>query len=228
MPQYQSWSGNSYEYGSVVQVSTAPFSNWAASYAAIQGGNLSTRGTFVGMALGSDGRPFYFKPSWGGSCEPPPLFGHGSQSDMAPENQATFDGLKASLVSYLNGLPSSSMCAKFFSDDIGFGGDPLRAGYFSQLSGAVNQLRAFDGPTSTMSRFDAGFVKPADMALPLVAREVKFVPVCGTFAAYKDYNGKSHVDKTSVVRATSSLSGILCVGHNMRSVHAPETEVVDV
>jgi hypothetical protein len=27
---------------------------------------------------------------------------------------------------------------------------------------------------------------------------------------------------------TVSLSGILCVGHNMRSVHAPETEVVHV
>jgi hypothetical protein len=26
----------------------------------------------------------------------------------------------------------------------------------------------------------------------------------------------------------ASLSGILCVGHNMRSVHAPETEIVDV
>jgi hypothetical protein len=25
-----------------------------------------------------------------------------------------------------------------------------------------------------------------------------------------------------------SLSGILCVGHNMRSVHAPETEIIHV
>ena len=28
--------------------------------------------------------------------------------------------------------------------------------------------------------------------------------------------------------ASRSLSGILCVGHNMRSVHAPKTETVHV
>jgi hypothetical protein len=38
-----------------------------------------------------------------------------------------------------------------------------------------------------------------------------------------------HDDIDAVLPAQSvSLSGILCVGHNMRSVHAPKTENVDV
>jgi hypothetical protein len=77
----------------------------------------------------------------------------------------------------------SATCSAFFN------ADPTRASFYSQLSNTVTQQLAFDGPQSTISRYDAGMITPVDRNNAFVVGQLRGSPVCGDFTAYRNRHG---------------------------------------
>jgi hypothetical protein len=62
-----------------------------------------------------------------------------------------------------------------------FNATPQRAAYLSQLTSAVTVQIPYDGPTSTISMFDAGLYTDKDQANPLFPAQWTKTPVCAEF-----------------------------------------------
>ena len=149
---------------------------WATSYTAVQGGNPSSQGTAVGVAVSPDGNPVFGLPNRGPGCQLPP--GGGSKVPLggAALTQFHAEGSALMLGNYL----TSSSCSAFFN------GTPLGANYLNPVSLAVIGQVPYDGPQSTISMYDAGM---SDGRIPIEVSIKKRSPVCGEFVPWHGPHG---------------------------------------
>lgn len=176
VPAY-SWDNRLYSLttGGIAQISF-PTVEWAASYAAMYGGNPSANGTFVGVAPPVQGFPVFALPYRGGFCstslqpnnDPPiPLGGPALTKYQLLKQEITSAG-------YLTVTPST--CSNFFQLD------PVRVLYFDQLQDAVTRQTPYDGSLTTISLYDAGMLSPTVAAVsPVSVSSYKTAPVCSLF-----------------------------------------------
>jgi hypothetical protein len=187
----QSWTNGTYAISSTTTTSVAlPAAQWETGYAAIAGGNPSNNGTSVGVSESVEGLPVFALSSWGPSCQlgdqKVPLGGSALQQ-YTNERSSLLAG------SYL----TSTACSLFFN------ANPSRSSYFGQLTGGVNRQVPYDGVQTNISYYDAGFLSPADLNVPMKVGIYKKVPVCGMFVPFKGQNGT--VRPTGKTTAASQL-----------------------
>src|SRR5262249_21284503 len=141
-----SWRKASYTQilGGVARV-TPPTITWGPGYASLSQGNPSSNGAAVGVVDFGNALPSFALPGsadWGGAC----ILGN-DKPTVSTQVAETYIAQKNRLLS--SGALASNSCLAFFSD-------PLRAPYYSLLSTGIDQQQAFDGPRSTVNRYDAG------------------------------------------------------------------------
>jgi hypothetical protein len=153
-------------------------------------------GTAVGVVQLGDQLPSYTLPRRGGLCQ----IGT-DKIALNMSDQTYYDGLKAALMSTHE--YTSSACQAYF------GADSARMPYFSSLPDAVSGQLAFDGPSSTLSRWDAGVMSAAALATQAAVnyeKIMKQIPICSIFVPDPGL-GASRSYTTSTAQAVSSSLG---------------------
>lgn len=128
-------------YDSLSVPLTSPIS-FGTGFASLLGGSAAKNGTSVGVADVSDGPPAYVGIEFRDSC--PRLPETGDPVDLSQSNTQRYGQLKTTLT-----LTSTS-CTAYFNSS------PSRAVIYDEIAPAVGRQKAFDGPRTRMSRFDAG------------------------------------------------------------------------
>lgn len=162
-----------------------PIIRWGTSYAAMPGYNPSGNGTSVGVVDTGLGIPAVSLPSRGGECK------LGTQEPLLTSGPAfqRYTSKKDSLL--LSPNLTSPSCMAFFKADQGAPDyDPSRAIYFPQLTAGVTRQVVYDGPKTTLSRFDAGVLTPAQAQQPNARSIMQSEPVCKIFIPKPLPNGQ--------------------------------------
>ena len=185
----QSWTNGTYSSSSTVAALALPAVQWGTSYAAMNGGNPSNNGTFIGVAEQVEGMPVWAISNWGPSCE------LGSQKvPLAGAALTTYTNERDALIAghYL----TSNRCSALFNNAAA----PARARYFSQLTNGVNHQVPFDGPQTNISLEAAGLLDPVGMLDPIKVGIYSKYPVCASFIRPIPY-------RPSRTTAVSQLTG---------------------
>jgi len=194
LPTY-SWLQQAYaSTGNEIAAVLLPLIQYAASYQAIEGGNLSSNGASVGVAESVEGLPVFALLSWGPTCQLA-RGGGGNKVPLGGDGLQRYNDEKQQLLSgdYL----SSDSCRAFF------GSDQIRLSYYGQLpAGIINQV-PYDGLQSNISWYDAGFLSARDLNNPVKVSIFKGAPVCGQFVSYRGVKGT--VSVTSRVAAAAQI-----------------------
>jgi len=83
-----------------------------------------------------------------------------------------------------SGTITCPSCSAFFN------ADPIRVGYFGELTDAVTRQVPYDGRQSNISLYDAGAYSPQRAAnQPNAANILKNTPMCGYFVEYRAGSG---------------------------------------
>ena len=197
VPTY-SWKKHSYAEAQtgITQTVARDDVKWGTSYAAMLQGNPSATGTAVAVIEASQPLPSYGLSAWGGNCSlgsnKPPLAGPVLN---------LWNTQRTTLIQ--SGYLTSALCTSFFSD-------PARAPFANQLTAGVQRQELYDGPSTTISRFDAGMMNPLAFLTPAVEvyqSAMKKMPVCGEFVPSIARNGRDVIYSVAASQAMPSVMG---------------------